>query len=117
MHKSGESDGSNRTITRSLLLNLEKWLGKCRADRINEPIDEKDIEENGLDSFIGEPSFSLLLDIFSNLVCDILHIQFSGTGYVLLTTFDNIRRSTDIWISHKWSYCVMDEGQKVSIIA
>lgn len=117
MHKSGESDGSNRTITRSLLLNLEKWLGKCRADRINEPIDEKDIEENGLDSFIGELSFSLLLDLFINLAYGIFNIQFSGTGYVLLTTFDNIRRSTDIWISHKWSYCVMDEGQKVRIIA
>lgn len=68
---------------------MDKWLALARADRINEPIDEKDLLENGADSFCG-------------------------TGYVVLTTFENIRRSSDVWQQHKWTYVVIDEGQKVS---
>jgi len=90
MHKSGERGESNkRNISTRLLAKLDKWLSYARADRLNEPIDEKDLLENGEDSFCG-------------------------TGYVVLTTYENIRRCTDIWVAHKWSYIVMDEGQKVS---
>ena len=92
IHKSAERAGEgNRHITTRLLLNLDKWLAQVRAERVNEPIDEKDLTENDPDSFCG-------------------------TGYVVLTTFENIRRSTDVWVGHKWSYVVMDEGQKVSEI-
>jgi len=90
IHQSAERKGeSNRAVSRRLLLNLDKWLALARADRINEPIDEKDLLENGADSFCG-------------------------TGYVVLTTFENIRRSSDVWQQHKWTYVVIDEGQKVS---
>jgi DNA excision repair protein ERCC-6 len=92
IHKSAERAGeASRKITKRLLINLDRWLGQLRADKVNEPIDEKDLAENDPDSFCG-------------------------TGYVVLTTFESIRRSTDIWVSHKWSYVVMDEGQKVSDI-
>lgn len=92
MHKSGERgrESNSRSVSRRLLSNLDKWLGHARADRIYEAIDDNDLLENGANSFCG-------------------------TGYVVLTTFENIRRATDIWIGHKWDYVVMDEGQKVSI--
>jgi DNA excision repair protein ERCC-6 len=93
IHKSAEKRGDTRgrSADRRMFSSLEKWLGLARADRINEPIDEKDILENGVDSFCG-------------------------TGYVVLTTFENIRRASDVWIGHNWSYVVMDEGQKVRAI-
>ena len=91
VHKSAERRGDtrSRSVNRRMLSNLDKWLGRARADRINEPIDEKDLLENGADSFCG-------------------------TGYVVLTTFENVRRACDIWTGHQWSYVVMDEGQMVS---
>jgi SNF2 family DNA or RNA helicase len=91
MHKSVERPGDpKRVVTKNLLLKLDKWLAQARADRVNEAIDEKDLEEHGDDSFCG-------------------------TGYVVITTFENIRRSSDIWVGHKWSYVVLDEGQKVRL--
>jgi DNA excision repair protein ERCC-6 len=38
---------------------------------------------------------------------------FCGTGYVVVTTYESIRRNDDIWTRHAWSYVVMDEGQKI----
>lgn len=89
IHKSGETDGTSRSITPSLLRNLDKWLRTARANRLNEAIDEEDYEDFDEDSFCG-------------------------TGYAVVTTYENIRRSPDIWTGHNWSYVVMDEGQKVS---
>lgn len=89
IHQSVEKSGDpKRFVTKNLLIKLDKWLAQARADRVNEAIDERDLEENGDDSFCG-------------------------TGYVLITTFENIRRSSDIWVGHKWSYIVLDEGQKI----
>lgn len=88
IHKSGESDGRSRNITASLLRRLRKWLKSSRADRLNEAIDEQDYVENDEDSFCG-------------------------TGYTVITTYENIRRSADIWVGHDWSYVVLDEGQKI----
>jgi len=90
IHKSGErvGKGPNRSISRQMLRSLDKWLHRSRVERLYEPIDERDLEENGPDSFVG-------------------------TGIAVVTTFENIRRSTDVWISHDWSYVVMDEGQKI----
>lgn len=88
IHKSGESDGSSRNITLNLLRNLDKWLRTVRANRVNEAIDEEDFDEFDADSFCG-------------------------TGYVVVTTYESIRRSPDIWTGHNWSYVVMDEGQKI----
>jgi DNA excision repair protein ERCC-6 len=90
VHKSGEKGDniSSRSISRHMLRKLDKWLDRSRAERMYEPIDEKDLCENDPNSFVG-------------------------TGIAVLTTFEGIRRSTDDWVSHNWSYVVMDEGQKI----
>ena len=88
IHKSGESDGSSRSISLNLLRSLDKWLRTARANRVNEAIDEEDFDNFDEDSFCG-------------------------TGYVVVTTYESIRRSSDIWTGHDWSYVVMDEGQKI----
>ena len=88
IHKSGESEGASRAITPSMLQSLHKWLGTARANRLNEAIDEEDYEVYDEDTFCG-------------------------TGYAVITTYENIRRSPDIWTRHDWSYVVMDEGQKI----
>lgn len=85
LHNSGEN---NRNPSRTLFKRLDTWLNRARAERINEPIDEKDLNEQDPNLFIG-------------------------TGYVVLTTYENIRRHADIWIAHQWSYVVVDEGQKI----
>lgn len=88
IHKSGESDGVPRSVTPKLLRNLDKWLQTARANRVNEAIDEEDFE------MYDEHTFC-------------------GTGYAVITTYENIRRSTDIWTAHNWDYVVLDEGQKI----
>ena len=87
IHKSG-NDAERRDISRQLLQNLDKWLKRARKDRINECIDEKDLKDN-------EPH------------------SFCGTGYCIVTTYENIRRHPDTYCDHSWSYVVMDEGQKI----
>ena len=88
VHRSGESDGVSRVVSKGMLRSLQKWLKRARADRVNEAIDEKDFDEQGADAFCG-------------------------TGYVIVTTYESIRRSPDVWINHEWSYVVLDEGQKI----
>jgi DNA excision repair protein ERCC-6 len=88
VHRSGESDGVSRVASRGMLRSLEKWLKRARADRVNEAIDERDFDEQGADAFVG-------------------------TGYAIVTTYESIRRSPDVWINHDWSYVVLDEGQKI----
>lgn len=88
VHKSGETDGESRSITPSMLKSLSKWLHTARANRLNEAIDEKDYELYEEDTFCG-------------------------TGYVVVTTYESIRRSPDVWTRHNWSSVVMDEGQKI----
>lgn len=88
IHRSGESDGVSRVVSRRMLNSLKKWLKNSRSDRVNEPIDEADYNENAEHSFCG-------------------------TGYVIVTTYESIRRSTDDWTNHSWSYVVLDEGQKI----
>jgi len=83
-----DSYHTNRNISSRLLNNLEKWLTSCRANRVYEPIDANDYQDNDPDSFCG-------------------------TGYVMVTTYENIRRAADAWVNHQWSYVVMDEGQKI----
>ena len=88
IHKSGEKSGEsqNRTISSHLLRKFDKWLSRSRAERLYEPIDERDLNENNPDSFVG-------------------------TGLVALTTFESIRRYPDEWVGYDWSYVVMDEGK------
>jgi SNF2 family DNA or RNA helicase len=88
VHRSGESDGVSRVVSRGMLRSLQKWLKKARADRVHEAIDDKDFDEQGPNAFCG-------------------------TGYAVVTTYESIRRSPDVWISHEWSYVVLDEGQKI----
>ena len=88
IHPSGESDGASRNITAGLLSSLSKWLKKARRDRINEAIDRED--RDALDPH-----------------------SFCGTGYVVVTTYENLRRNDDIHCGHRWSYVVLDEAQKI----
>lgn len=93
IHKSAETNkdsvaSSKRTISLPLLKNLDDWLKAVRRVRLFEVIDEDDIKLRDPDSFCG-------------------------TGYVLITTFENVRRFSDVWTQHKWSYVVIDEAQKI----
>ena len=88
IHKSGERDGVSRSISRGMLRHLQKWLNNARADRVNEPIDEDDYNAYKEHAFCG-------------------------TGYAIVTTYESIRRSSEDYTSHTWSYVVLDEGQKI----
>jgi len=87
VHRSGESDGVSRVVSRGMLRSFQKWLRNARADRVNEAIDEDDYNEGKEHAFCG-------------------------TGYAVVTTYESIRRS-DEWTNHQWSYVVLDEGQKI----
>ena len=86
IHNSGNKDGISRNISLHLLAALDKWLRRARKYRTNEPIDETDEE--------GED-------------------RFCGTGYCILTTYEQVRRSAEVFTNHLWSYVIMDEGQKI----
>lgn len=88
IHDSGEADGIPRTISANLLKGLVKWLRQARADYIYEPIDEEDWESS-------EPH------------------SFCGTGYAIVTTYENVRRNADLYSMHPWSYVILDEAQKI----
>jgi DNA excision repair protein ERCC-6 len=85
IHQSAGEKESRRSISRQLLQSLCKWLERVRADRVNECIDEEDRLSMAPHSFCG-------------------------TGYVIVTTYENVRRNPDIYIQHSWSYVVLDEG-------
>ena len=55
--------------------------------RVNEPIDENDD------------------DCEDDIFC--------GTGYVVLTTYEQVRQLSDVYVNHLWSYVILDEGQKI----
>lgn len=86
IHKSGETDGRPRAISGILLRRLDKWLQLARADMVNEAIDDRDYQ-----------------DFDENIFC--------GTGYTVITTYENIRKSADVWTKHTWSYVILDEGE------
>lgn len=88
IHPSGEVDGLSRTVSANLLNSLATWLRQVRKDRVNEAIDDEDWET-------AEPH------------------SFCGTGYVVVTTYENIRRNPEIWTRHDWSCSVLDEAQKI----
>ena len=86
LHNSGETDGLSRKVSLHLLTALDRWLKKARKYRINEPIDVDDDAD---------------MD------------KFCGTGYVILTTYEQVRINVDLYTNHFWSYIVIDEGQKI----
>eukprot|EP00522_Entomoneis_paludosa_P018240 CAMPEP_0172448772 /NCGR_PEP_ID=MMETSP1065-20121228/7715_1 /TAXON_ID=265537 /ORGANISM="Amphiprora paludosa, Strain CCMP125" /LENGTH=1206 /DNA_ID=CAMNT_0013200357 /DNA_START=78 /DNA_END=3698 /DNA_ORIENTATION=+ len=88
IHPSGEVDGISRTMTTKLLRSLDKWVRKCRANRVYECIDE--------DDRATLPPHS-----------------FCGTGYAIITTYESVRRNPDPYIGHDFSYVVLDEAQKI----
>jgi DNA excision repair protein ERCC-6 len=88
IHPSGEVDGLSRKVSDNLLRTLANWLRQVRRDRVNEAIDDEDWETS-------EPH------------------SFCGTGYAVVTTYENIRRNPEIYTVHDWSYVVMDEAQKI----
>ena len=77
MHQSGEVDGVSRSVTPHMLQGLKTWLRKSRRNRLFEAIDEEDWETR-------DPS------------------SFCGTGYVCVTTYENVRRCPDVWTNHEW---------------
>jgi DNA excision repair protein ERCC-6 len=88
VHPSGETDGLSRTVSSQLLRLLAAWLKKARADRVNEPIDDDDWDTLPWHSFCG-------------------------TGYAVVTTYENLRRNPEVWIAHPWTFLVLDEAQKI----
>jgi DNA excision repair protein ERCC-6 len=84
----GEVDGLTRNISSQLLVKLSNWLKEARSNRLYEAIDEKDWETM-------EPH------------------SFCGTGYAIVTTYENFRRYADIYVAHDWSYVILDEAQKI----
>jgi DNA excision repair protein ERCC-6 len=88
IHQSGEGDGTSRTISAALLQSLDMWLRRSRSDKLHEAIDEEDRR--------AHPAHA-----------------FCGTGYVVITSYENIRRNVDIYTAHEWSYCILDEAQKI----
>lgn len=88
IHQSGETDGLTRTMTPQLLRSLDKWLKEARTDRLYEAIDDEDRQAFAPHSFCG-------------------------TGYAIITTYENVRRNVDLYTSHQWSYCILDEAQKI----
>lgn len=91
IHQSAEGSSftaAKRSISYPLLHSLDHWLKDCRRSRLFEAIDEEDYNSR-------DPS------------------SFCGTGYVVVTTYENVRRFADVWTGHTWSYVVMDEAQKI----
>jgi len=88
IHQSGEEDGVSRTISPSLLRGLAAWVKRARTERLYEAIDEDDRKST--------PEHA-----------------FCGTGFCVVTTYENFRRNGDIYCNHDWSYIVLDEAQKI----
>lgn len=88
IHQSGEGDGSSRAVSSRMLSQLAKWLRQSRADRLYEAIDQEDLDT------MEEHSFC-------------------GTAYAIVTTYENVRRNSDLYAAHDWSYAVLDEAQKI----
>jgi len=88
LHASGEADGRSRSVSVKLLRALSRWLQQARKDRLYEAVDEEDES--------SQPPHS-----------------FCGTGYAIITTYENVRRNPDIYIGHAWSYVILDEAQKI----
>ena len=86
VHKSGELDGFSRDVSTSMLKKLDRWLWKTRSEYYNESLggDDSDDEDS-----------------------------FCGTGYIVITSYENVRRNVDVWAAHSWSYVVIDEGQRI----
>jgi DNA excision repair protein ERCC-6 len=77
-----------KALTANMLRQLSHWLKNVRADRVNEMIDEDDLSTLPTHSFCG-------------------------TGFVVVTTYENLRRHGDVYTQHPWSYLVLDEAQKI----
>lgn len=89
IHSSGgETDGAARSISNGLLRSLHQWLKRARSERMFEAIDDQDWD--------AMPPHS-----------------FCGTAYAVITTYENVRRNTDIYTQHPWTYVVLDEAQKI----
>jgi DNA excision repair protein ERCC-6 len=71
-----------------MLMQLEAWLKKARAEFLYQAIDEEDLQTM-------EPH------------------SFCGTAYAIVTTYENLRRNSDLYSAHDWSYVVLDEAQKI----
>ena len=97
IHKVGEqADGFSRNVSMKLLYTLDQWLFQARKEFWNEPLNEQDVKEDELDVGRGGEEGT-----------------FCGTGYVVVTTYESIRRDSDIWTNHSWDYVILDEGQKI----
>ena len=102
IHKAGEkADGFTREVSMKLLSTLDQWISCARKEFVNEPLNEEDLKEE-------EIELKALGDGIYDSSC-----SFCGTGYVVVTTYENIRRKSLIWTDHQWDYIILDEGQKI----
>ncbi|EED95784.1 rad54-like protein, partial [Thalassiosira pseudonana CCMP1335] len=76
------------TMLSHWLSELAVWAPGLRRIMVHRSGETDDYEEQGADAFCG-------------------------TGIVLVTTYESIRRSPDVYASFDWSYVVLDEGQKI----
>jgi DNA excision repair protein ERCC-6 len=93
LHASGDNasskgclESSNRNIVNqgpAIFRNLKNWLREARGERLYERIDNLEGEED-----------------------DELDDSFCGTGYVVVTSYEHVRRNQDAYVNHPWSYVV-----------
>jgi len=96
LHASGDTTGTpldapTRNLSNhgtAILSNLRKWLRNARKDYLYERIEMDGEEDWSADSFCG-------------------------TGYVVVTTYEHVRRHQTMYINHPWSCVVLDEAQKI----
>merc|ERR1740139_2024750 len=89
IHKSGEGDGYQRSISPGLLRNMDKWLRRKRNGLT--PTGAGDVES-------AVPS---------------AHTNVTGVGYVVVTSYEHFRLNAPVFTRHNWGYAVLDEGQKI----
>ena len=97
IHKSHDS---SHVISKSLLNDLNRWLQTCRQECWYEAIDEQDLkQEHDNNHHHNNNNHHKDQDKWN---------KFCGTGYAVVTTYENLRRNADVYISNRWSYVVLD---------
>ena len=86
LHASGDSGSfeTSRNVVNqgpAIFRNLRDWLKQARKERLYEKILGPDGEDD------EEPEDS-----------------FCGTGYVIVTTYEHVRRNQEDYVNHPWSY-------------
>ena len=78
--------------------NIKWWLQTCRQEYWYEAIDEQDLKQEHINNHNN-----------NNHKDHDKWNKFCGTGYAAVTTYENLRRNTNVYISNRWSYVVLDD--------